>query len=121
MDIMIKSKKIQFIVLKSMETASYFIYLIFSKQTCFFTKLCFLFGIVEINPDNLLKVMAGPTARKESFQFIYNGVQYDATEYAEKHPGGLTFLQNMKQVTKDFTEYFRYQRSYLEPYTPMLL
>lgn len=47
------------------------------------------------------------TKEKENFQFIYNGVEYDATEYAEKHPGGLSFLKNMKEMTKDFTEYFR--------------
>ena len=32
----------------------------------------------------------------ELFHFKYQGVEYDATEYADKHPGGLTFLQNMK-------------------------
>jgi cytochrome b involved in lipid metabolism len=47
------------------------------------------------------------TNQKESFQFIYKGVEYDATDYADKHPGGLAFLQNMKAITKDFTEYFR--------------
>jgi cytochrome b involved in lipid metabolism len=43
------------------------------------------------------------TNEKESFRFIYKGVEYDASDYAEKHPGGLSFLQNMKAVTKDFT------------------
>lgn len=36
------------------------------------------------------------TTEKENFQFTYNGVEYDASEYAEKHPGGLSFLRNMK-------------------------
>lgn len=40
---------------------------------------------------------------KEEFSFSYKGVEYDATDYAEKHPGGLAFLRNMKAVTKDFT------------------
>ena len=44
----------------------------------------------------------------EEFHFTYKGVEYDATEYAPKHPGGLSFLQNMKKVRNDFTEYFRY-------------
>ena len=43
----------------------------------------------------------------EPFQFTYNGVEYDATDYAPKHPGGLSFLQNMKAIRNDFTEYFR--------------
>jgi len=47
------------------------------------------------------------TIQKETFRFIYKGVEYDASDYAEKHPGGLDFLQNMKAVAKDFTEYFR--------------
>jgi cytochrome b involved in lipid metabolism len=49
---------------------------------------------------------------------VFKGVEYDATDYAENHPGGLTFLDNMKAMTKDFTEYFRYYRSYSELYTP---
>ena len=32
----------------------------------------------------------------EEFHFTYKGVEYDATDYADKHPGGLTFLRNMK-------------------------
>jgi cytochrome b involved in lipid metabolism len=47
------------------------------------------------------------TTKKEQYRFVYKGVEYDATDYAEKHPGGLPFLDNMKAVTKDFTEYFR--------------
>ena len=49
------------------------------------------------------------------FHFTYKGVEYDATEYAPKHAGGLTFLQNMKNVKKDVTEYFRYIITDLEP------
>jgi cytochrome b involved in lipid metabolism len=47
------------------------------------------------------------TTEQEQFLFIYKGVEYDATDYADKHPGGLSFLRNMKAVRKDFTEYFR--------------
>ena len=46
-------------------------------------------------------------SKKETFEFVYNGVEYDATDYAEKHPGGLSFFKNMKEVSKDITEYFR--------------
>jgi len=58
------------------------------------------------------------TSMKEEFRFVYKGVEYDATDYAEKHPGGLPFLKNMKAVTKDFTEYFRYQLLDAEHFTP---
>lgn len=54
----------------------------------------------------------------EPFQFTYNGVEYDATDYAPKHPGGLSFLQNMKAIRNDFTEYFRYINTHPEPSTP---
>ena len=33
---------------------------------------------------------------KAPYHFIYNGIEYDATDYAEKHPGGLDFIENMK-------------------------
>lgn len=52
----------------------------------------------------------------ETFHFSYKGVEYDASEYAPKHPGGLAFLRNMKEIAKDFTEYFRYAHDYSEPY-----
>ncbi len=35
--------------------------------------------------------------------FIYNGTEYDATAYADKHPGGKAFIENMKAERKDFT------------------
>ena len=41
---------------------------------------------------------------------MYKGVEYDVTDYAPKHPGGIAFLQNMRNVRKDITEYFRYFR-----------
>ncbi len=43
------------------------------------------------------------TMPAEKFHFTYKGVEYDATDYADKHPGGIVFLQNMKAITKDFT------------------
>lgn len=58
------------------------------------------------------KLITMSTNQKQNFQFVYKGVQYDATDYAETHPGGLVFLQNMKNVTKDFTEYFRQLQIY---------
>jgi cytochrome b involved in lipid metabolism len=27
--------------------------------------------------------------------FIYNGTEYDATAYSDKHPGGRPFIENM--------------------------
>jgi len=54
------------------------------------------------------------------YQFTYKGVEYDATEYAPKHPGGLSFLQNMRNVKKDFTEYFRYTIFHLGLYIRMM-
>lgn len=56
------------------------------------------------------------TNKKEIFHFVYNGIEYDATDYADKHPGGLPFLSNMKEVSKDFSEYFRFDFFNLEPY-----
>lgn len=44
----------------------------------------------------------------EDITFVYNGVEYDATEYAPKHPGGFDFIENMKKERKDFTEQFKY-------------
>lgn len=54
----------------------------------------------------------------EEYIFKYKGVVYDATDYADKHPGGLQVLNNMKAIKKDFTEYFRLILSYVEPFTP---
>jgi len=39
----------------------------------------------------------------QEYHFAYNGTLYDATEYADKHPGGLQVLDNMKAIKKDFT------------------
>lgn len=39
----------------------------------------------------------------QEYHFKYNGTVYDATDYADKHPGGLQVLDNMKAVRKDFT------------------
>ena len=47
-------------------------------------------------------------ATNQKYQFIYNGVEYDATDYVKNHPGGIEFIQNMKNQRKDFTEYFRF-------------
>jgi cytochrome b involved in lipid metabolism len=38
---------------------------------------------------------------------VYEGTEYDATAYVEKHPGGRQFIENMKAERKDFTEYFK--------------
>jgi cytochrome b involved in lipid metabolism len=35
-------------------------------------------------------------ATNQKYQFIYNGVEYDATDYVKNHPGGIEFIQNMK-------------------------
>ena len=32
----------------------------------------------------------------EKYLFSYNGIEYDATHYVHKHPGGKEFLDNMK-------------------------
>ncbi len=39
----------------------------------------------------------------ERITFVYNGTEYDATAYADKHPGGRPFIENMKAQRKDFT------------------
>jgi cytochrome b involved in lipid metabolism len=38
---------------------------------------------------------------------VYNGTEYDVSSYIDKHPGGKTFINNMKAERKDFTEYFK--------------
>lgn len=43
----------------------------------------------------------------ERITFVYNGTEYDATAYADRHPGGRPFIENMKAQRKDFTEYFK--------------
>jgi cytochrome b involved in lipid metabolism len=48
------------------------------------------------------------SANPEEVTFVYQGVEYDATEYSTKHPGGPEFIENMKKERKDFTEYFKY-------------
>jgi cytochrome b involved in lipid metabolism len=48
------------------------------------------------------------SANPEEITFVYQGVEYDATEYSSKHPGGPEFIENMKKERKDFTEYFKY-------------
>ena len=55
------------------------------------------------------------TEKEDQYRFVYRGVEYDATDYAPKHPGGLAFLRNMKHVRKDITEYFRYGSAHLDP------
>lgn len=53
----------------------------------------------------------------EQISFIYNGTEYDATAYADKHPGGRDFIENMKAERKDFTEYFKYILIHVGPCT----
>lgn len=43
------------------------------------------------------------TQESERITFVYNGTEYDATAYAQKHPGGKIFIDNMKAERKDFT------------------
>ncbi|KAL4498509.1 hypothetical protein ABPG72_019627 [Tetrahymena utriculariae] len=43
----------------------------------------------------------------QEFKFIYKDTEYDCTEYAQKHPGGLHFFEKMKDEKSDITEYFR--------------
>ena len=40
--------------------------------------------------------------------FVYRGVEYDATEFSKRHPGGDEIIKNMATERKDFTEYFKY-------------
>lgn len=39
--------------------------------------------------------------------FVYKGVEYDATDFAKRHPGGDEIIVNMAAERKDFTEYFK--------------
>ena len=52
--------------------------------------------------------MSKDSCNPEDITFIYNGIEYDATAYANKHPGGFDFIDNMHKERKDFTEYFKY-------------
>ena len=35
---------------------------------------------------------------KTPYHFIYNGVEYDATSYAEKHPGGESWEKGFHRI-----------------------
>ena len=61
-----------------------------------------------LNISNLLLLLIMVSANPEEVTFVYQGVEYDATEYSTKHPGGPEFIENMKKERKDFTEYFKY-------------
>lgn len=41
------------------------------------------------------------------YTFVYKNVEYDATDYLGRHPGGADFIQNMKEERTDLTEYFK--------------
>lgn len=41
--------------------------------------------------------------KQEEFIFTYKGIDYDATDYVKKHPGGPEFISNMKKERKDIT------------------
>jgi cytochrome b involved in lipid metabolism len=43
-----------------------------------------------------------PTPATE-YHFVYQGIEYDATEFSSRHPGGLRFFDTMKAVDKDIT------------------
>lgn len=43
----------------------------------------------------------------QQLSFVYRGVEYDASGYADKHPGGDAIIKNMATERKDFTEYFK--------------
>ena len=59
--------------------------------------------MILINGVDTFNINCFSTMPADKFHFTYNGVEYDATDYADKHPGGIVFLQNMKAITKDFT------------------
>lgn len=50
-------------------------------------------------------IQANP--KPTEFRFIYKDTEYDCTEYAKKHPGGLHFFEKMIDEKGDITEYFR--------------
>jgi cytochrome b involved in lipid metabolism len=47
------------------------------------------------------------TAKPTRYTFVYKDMEYDASDYLEKHPGGSEFIRNMKTERDDLTEYFR--------------
>ena len=47
------------------------------------------------------------SSTESKYLFVYKGVEYDATDYVTKHPGGKDFIDNMRAERKDFTEYFK--------------
>lgn len=47
-------------------------------------------------------------AKPTRYTFIYKDTEYDATDYVNKHPGGVDFIRNMKTERDDLTEYFKY-------------
>lgn len=43
----------------------------------------------------------------KQYHFVYKKVEYDATDYVLKHPGGREFFDKFLDEKKDLTEYFR--------------
>ena len=50
-----------------------------------------------ILPDNLKLLLIDwiMSVKTKRITFIYNGTEYDATAYSDKHPGGRPFIENM--------------------------
>lgn len=51
--------------------------------------------VVE-KPLNTNTVQNTESVKKDQIIFTYNGIDYDASNYVDQHPGGRDFIVNMK-------------------------
>jgi cytochrome b involved in lipid metabolism len=59
------------------------------------------------DPNSKMTSDSATNNAQEQYTIIYKGVEYDATDFAAHHPGGIAFLNNFKNDGLEGTAYFR--------------
>lgn len=72
--------------------------IIFSNKSVeeFFINIVGFKNVIDLKFLKFIIIVEMTVTNPEEITFIYNGVEYDATEYSHKHPGGFDFIENMK-------------------------